>query len=249
MQTRKENDIFFIKFNRAAKRNCLDLNTIESLKRLLYEIDQDASIEKVVIYGDGKHFCSGFDLNELKEENRQKLIDLLSDANWFRSDKLLISYVQGYAVGLGFELVLASDIRIADESSKFGFLNRRFGLPSFLPLRRCRNLIGRLKAIELLDNPTLMSSKEAHDIGLINYLINDESSFEQILSSIDQNQSKMNRSTLDADLRIRKFTHLPDEWKTHGLSATNYNVNKSEHGKFKLSYWEGVKDLISLKRD
>lgn len=128
-----------------------------------------------MFYGEANNFCSGFDLNEVKAKNRHKLADLVrSNGDWFRSSKLTIAFVQGYAVGLGFELAVACDVRIADKSCRCGFLNRRFGLPSSMPLIRLRNLIGRLNAIELLDDAHLIGSKEALSLGLINHLIQDD---------------------------------------------------------------------------
>ena len=154
----------------------MDFATIESLKRLLHEIDANERISKIVLFGEGNHFCSGLDLNEVKTENRDRLVDLIrSNGDWFRSSKLTIAFVQGYAVGLGFELAVACDVLIADESCKFGFLNRRFGVPSFLPLARLRNRIGRQSAIELLDDARLIGSKEALNLGLIKHLIEDHS--------------------------------------------------------------------------
>lgn len=48
-----------------------------------------------MFYGENGNFCSGLDLNELNKENETQLIDLYSNQNWFKSNKLLISFVQG----------------------------------------------------------------------------------------------------------------------------------------------------------
>ena len=220
--THIKNDIFFIKFNRPDKRNCLNFATIESLSCLLDEIDADDRINKIVLYGEGNNFCSGFDLNEVKAENRDKLAELIrSNGDWFRSSKLMIAFVQGYAVGLGFELAVSCDVLIADESCKFGFLNRRFGVPSFLPLVRLRNLIGRLKAIELLDNSSLINSQEALNLGLIKHLVLDDQEKDLNEKKNDSNERADSRK----DFREASFDlegSLANKW---GDSRANLNMN------------------------
>ena len=241
LETEIRNQTYFIKLNRPEKRNCLNFKAIESLKQLLGEIDENEKIERIVIYGEENNFCSGFDLNEVKQVNESKLIDLYSNDNWFKNNKLLIAFVQGYAIGLGFELAIACDILIADSSSKFGFLNRRFGMPCFLPLTKLRNQIGRLNAFELLDKSILINSKQASTLGLIKYHLNDENSLEETLNSIeiDNKQVKNERLRLNAKFKLNKFNGLPGEWASHNLSSSNYNLN-SRHGRCELSFWNDI---------
>lgn len=216
----------------------------------MVQIDKNENIKQIVLYGEDQNFCSGFDLNEINQINQTKLIDLCdSNGNWFKSSKLLIAFVQGYAVGLGFELAIACDIVIADQSAKFGFLNRRFGVPTFLPLIRLRNKIGRLAAIELLDDSHLINSKEAYDLGLIKYLLTESYSLNQldkVLKSIQINndQLKIERNKLDTQFQInRSINELPDEWKNHNLNSANYELN-ARHAKFNLSFWNDIERML-----
>lgn len=202
----------------------MNFETIESLSRLLAEIDRDERISKIVLYGEGNNFCSGFDLNEVKAQNRDKLVELIrSNGDWFRSSKLTIAFVQGYAVGLGFELAVACDVLIADESCRFGFLNRRLGLPTFLPLARLRNLIGRLSTIELLDDAHLIRSREALSLGLIKHLLRDDPEE----SGLDEESDFEEASSKDLD---DKNERNPNEDGLNNLNESNLNANSlQEH--------------------
>ena len=205
------------------------------MRRLLDEIDRDERISKIVLYGEGANFCSGFDLNEVKAENRDKLADLIrSNGDWFRSSKLTIAFVQGYAVGLGFELAVACDVLIADESCRFGFLNRRFGVPTFLPLARLRNRIGRLSAIELLDDAHLIGFREALSLGLIKHLIPDDpqEADEQSRSNRRIGGGKLKESNeKDASDVHDKLDELDDsnECDLHNQNENDLNSSKVHH--------------------
>lgn len=266
LKTERKDDIYFIRLNRPEKRNCLNFNLIRSIGKLLKELNQDENVNKIVIYGEGGNFCSGFDLNELKEENKNDLISLYSNQDWFKSDKLLISFVEGYSVGLGFELAYNCDILIANHTAKFGFLNRRFGLPTFLTLNKLKRSIGYSNALNLLDNAVLIDSNEAHNLGLTKYVLNHHSSnlndngFKKEISqnhktdlTSDQIISLINSFEIDfvrvKDLKnspiiAEKFdkfhNHLPDEWKN--FDPAKYNPN-SRHGKFNLTFWNEIDKL------
>jgi enoyl-CoA hydratase/carnithine racemase len=83
-----------------------------------------------------------------------------------------IAAVQGYALGGGFELALACDIRIAAENAQFGFPEASRGLmPSLGGTQRLPRLIGRGKALELLLTAQSMDAAEAHRVGLVTSVV------------------------------------------------------------------------------
>lgn len=68
-----------IGINRPSKRNCLNLQTTDLLKKALEDFENDSNSYVAVLHGIGGNFCSGFDLNELvnleSEPELSKLLD------------------------------------------------------------------------------------------------------------------------------------------------------------------------------
>ncbi|MGA1862030.1 enoyl-CoA hydratase-related protein [Deferribacter thermophilus] len=113
------------------------LNT-ENLKRIyevLNEYENDPNIDLIVLKSRLKQFCSGYNLDELINFNEadskiysflgQRLIKRIRDIK-----KIVISMVDGDALGGGFELALASDIIFATKRSRFGFPETNYGIIS-----------------------------------------------------------------------------------------------------------------------
>lgn len=95
-----------------------------------------------VLYGNGGTFCAGYDLKETADGAQNESLGQSDNFNPFNSNgagplgptrrffsKPVIAAVSGYAVAGGFELALACDLRVVEESSVFGVFCRRFGVP------------------------------------------------------------------------------------------------------------------------
>lgn len=86
-----------------------------------------------------------------------------------RLDQPVIAAIAGDAVGLGLELVLAGDLRMARESSRFSLPHIRAGLiPWDGGTQRLARLVGRAKALEMILTGRPIEAREAQRIGLIN---------------------------------------------------------------------------------
>lgn len=103
-------------------------------------------IQVAVLYGNGGTFCSGYDLKETAEGAQSGVVSdtlaLSDNFNPFNTkgagplgptrrffSKPVIAAVSGYAVAGGFELALACDLRVVEDSAVFGVFCRRFGVP------------------------------------------------------------------------------------------------------------------------
>lgn len=95
-----------------------------------------------VLYGTGGTFCAGYDLKETADGAQNESLAQSDNFNPFNNNgagplgptrrffsKPVIAAVSGYAVAGGFELALACDLRVVEESSVFGVFCRRFGVP------------------------------------------------------------------------------------------------------------------------
>ncbi len=100
-----------------------------------------------------------------------------------RIEKPVIAAINGNAIGWGLELILACDIRVASEESRFGLPQVEDGLmPWNGGTQRLARLVGKGKALELILTGTTINAREAYGIGLIN----------KVVSGLDLEQAVMN---------------------------------------------------------
>ncbi|XP_047520027.1 probable enoyl-CoA hydratase echA8 [Pieris napi] len=164
----KYSGITTLNIDRQTTRNSLDVETLKEMTQAIDAFDKDPEAKVLVFNGEGGSFCSGFDLDEIGEKGYSVLTD--AAARLLRRplcDKPTIAAVQGYAVAEGFELALACDLRIIEETAIMGCLGRRFGAPqSLFGGRRLTALIGLSRALDLLMTGRPISGADAYAMGL-----------------------------------------------------------------------------------
>jgi len=128
----------------------------------------------------GGNFCAGYDLQELATVEEEKLPNWLAlslergpmGPSRMEIAKPVIAAVAGWCVAGGLELSLLADIRVVEETAKFGVLCRRFGVPLIDGgTVRLPQLIGLSRALDLIITGRIVEAKEAHDLGLANRLV------------------------------------------------------------------------------
>ncbi|CAH3950160.1 probable enoyl-CoA hydratase [Pieris brassicae] len=164
----KYSGITTLNIDRQTTRNSLDVETLKEMTQAIEAFDKDSEAKVLVLNGEGGSFCSGFDLDEIGEKGYNVLTD--AAARLLRRplcDKPTIAAVQGYAVAEGFELALACDLRIIEETAILGCLGRRFGAPqSLFGGRRLTALIGLSRSLDLLMTGRPISGADAYAMGL-----------------------------------------------------------------------------------
>lgn len=170
--------VAIISLNRPSKLNAINATMLDELNQALDLVEADDDCLVVILNGNGKSFCSGFDLQEGIEANRtteadwRAAIDYDLDAimRFWHSSKPTIAVVQGYALAGGFELALACDMTICESGSLFGEPELRFGssivallLPWYTNPKRSKKM--------LLSGQDRMSAEEALQIGIVNEVV------------------------------------------------------------------------------
>jgi len=128
----------------------------------------------VIITGEGRAFSTGADLKESKQRTTEAYRDYLvelqeASRKIIRFGKPTIAAINGYALGSGYELALACDIRIADEDAQIGSPEARVtSSVTGGAFRLVQQLVGPGKARELLFTAENINGKEAERIGLVN---------------------------------------------------------------------------------
>ncbi|GAF48332.1 crotonase/enoyl-CoA hydratase family protein [Rhodococcus wratislaviensis] len=129
--------VLLIGLNRPEKYNAFNLELIEQLGRAYYLLENDPEIRCGVLFGHGKHFTGGLDLEEVGPRVEQGVLDYtppgLRDP-WRKGDTWttpLVMAVHGWVMTLAIELLLAADIRIAASDAKFSQMEINRGIYAF----------------------------------------------------------------------------------------------------------------------
>ena len=169
----QEKNVGLITINRPEALNAMNTETVNELRDLLKEIDQDEAIRCLILTGEGRAFCSGGDINEESEKNvitgyefSRNCMEVLDQMEHFRTP--VIAAINGYALGGGLEFALACDIRIASKTAKLGSPEITLAvIPGWGGTQRLPRLIPVSKAKQLMFTGDSVSAQEAYRIGLV----------------------------------------------------------------------------------
>ncbi|ADN50974.1 crotonase/enoyl-CoA hydratase family protein [Vulcanisaeta distributa] len=167
--------VFIVTINRPERRNAIDADTAEELYRAWTYFENNPDLYVGIITGAGGNFSSGADLYDIDRlMNRVPNPEGPLGFTRLRLSKPVIAAISGYCVAGGLEIALWADIRVADKTAKFGFLERRFGVPLVDGgTQRLVRIVGLGRALDLILTGRLISAEEAYQWGLVNYLVNE----------------------------------------------------------------------------
>jgi len=170
----KKQGIATIKLNRPKVLNAMNKQLWLDIQSGLEDARNDPEVKVLVITGEGRAFSTGADLKESKTRSIEEYRDYLEELQEasrkiIRFEKPTIAAINGYALGSGYELALACDIRLAAEEAQIGSPEAK--VTSSITggaFRLVQDLIGPGKARELLFTGEYIDGKEAERIGLVN---------------------------------------------------------------------------------
>lgn len=169
----EDGPVAIITINRPEVRNALDNETADALTRALRAFDRDDALRCCVLTGAGGYFCAGADLKALA--SGQDYRAWAGDPDGPCHDTLskpVIAAVAGFACAGGLGLALRCDLRVAEETSTFAVLSRRWGVPmSDGTTVRLPRLIGAGRALDMLLTARKVAGPEAVAIGLADRLV------------------------------------------------------------------------------
>ena len=177
LKLHKHGAIALLIFNRPEVYNALDAETVTAALALVRELQEDPNTRVILLSGAGKAFISGADIAEMHRKtpaqaraysalgrNLMSAIEQLS--------KPVVAAINGYCLGGGMEVALASDIRIASEKARFGLPETILGIiPGWGALPRATRLVGPAVTKELIFTGDIIDAPRALEIGLINQMV------------------------------------------------------------------------------
>lgn len=187
--------IAFITINRPNQLNALNKSTIAELNKALSSANDDAGVRVVILTGSGeKSFVAGADIKEfadfsiaqggeLAQKGQELLFSFIENMS-----KPVIAAVNGFALGGGLELAMASHIRVASTNARMGLPEVSLGvIPGYGGTQRLAQLVGRGKANEMVFTAGMIKADEALTWGLVNAVVEPE----ELLAKAEEMASKI----------------------------------------------------------
>jgi len=156
--------------------NLFEPGLIAALRTTFVELAGDRTVGLAVLTGSGRAFTAGMNVNILRDldaRGAEALITSLHDAidAVHRAPFPVIAAINGAALGAGFELALACDLRVAATGAVLGLPEVRVGVPSVIQAALLPPLIGPGRAAELLLTGATIGAEQALEWGLVNRVV------------------------------------------------------------------------------
>lgn len=177
------NRIAYITLNRPDALNSLDDSLNDELWQVWSRFDKDSAADVAILTGNGKAFCAGADLKTFMPKwEHANTLDIRKNVptgiaggitrGQHKISKPIIAAINGFAIGGGFELALACDIRIASEKAKFGVFEVRYGFhQGDGGIVRLVAIAGMAVALELTLTGREVPAEEAFRLGLVSRVV------------------------------------------------------------------------------
>jgi enoyl-CoA hydratase len=168
-----------IELARPEKFNCLSLAAHAAIDAALTQFEQaDSGVRAVLIRAQGKHFCTGADLEQVKalRADRAQLEAFIRQghavlARLGASPLPVVAAVQGLCLAGGIELMLACDVVFAGKEARFGDQHAQFGLiPGWGGSQRLAHIVGARRSMDLFLSARWVDADTALQWGLVNYV-------------------------------------------------------------------------------
>lgn len=176
-----DDGVWTLVLSRPRKLNALDDQTVQDLLQALAELSREPACRVLIITGEGRGFCAGFDLTLADDApgseqgetqawmaRQEAFASVVTRLRNLRQP--VIAAVNGPANGAGFGLALAADIRMASDAASFnaafikvGMSSCDIGVSYLLP--RC---VGTTHAFDIMLTGRMVDAQEAAQIGLVN---------------------------------------------------------------------------------
>ena len=174
------------------KFNMMNIDMMNELNGRLEVLLKDQNLKCVVIYAEGKHFCTGVEVADHKPD---KVDDMIATFNriFELTEQLevpIVAVVQGYCLGGGMELAIACDVIVAAKGALFGQPEIKVGFFPPYAAMRLPQLVGPAKAVEICTTGKFYKAEEAQRLGMIAHVAEDDQlaeAAEQIVKEIKAN--------------------------------------------------------------
>ena len=175
-----------VTLNRPDKRNAINGEVLEGINRAFSDLSLNPEARVILLQGAGAAFSAGIDFNYLatvaRDDGRTPGIRLREGIDAIHSilnriekiEKPVVAKIHGFCGGLGCELALTADFRIASGSATLGVPEIILGIiPDCGGTTRLTRMLGPARAKELIMTGDMIPAQRAYEMGLVNQVVPD----------------------------------------------------------------------------
>jgi 2-oxoglutaroyl-CoA hydrolase len=154
--------------------NVVTMQTREHFAAVFREIEDNPAVRAVIVRGTGDEaLSSGGDIGGFLKSSPEHLRHLADNvAAPERSSKPVIARLSGYALGVGLEIAMACDFRIASDTTQIGLPEMRLGMiPGSGGTQRITRIVGVGRAMDLILRSRRIRAEEAKSWGLLTEVV------------------------------------------------------------------------------
>jgi enoyl-CoA hydratase/carnithine racemase len=172
--SRGDDGVVLLELNRPPM-NALSQAMLAAIRDAAHDLAGDATVKAVVVTGSDRAFAAGADIDEFGGSATARRIGA-SFREAFDAvasiPRPVIAAIQGYALGGGFELAMACDLRVASEAVRVGQPEILLGIiPGAGGTQRLPRLVGPARAKELIWSGRQVRAEEALALGLVDRVV------------------------------------------------------------------------------
>ncbi len=169
----QEGPLVTVRLNRPQRLNAYSKEMRRDLNAAFAHFVGDPSARVAIVTGVGRAFCAGRDIKEQAEgrmDNWSEITDRPPLHFAPRSEKPIVTAVNGYACGVGFYLCLGGDIRVASETAQFNLPQLPTGLPGCWDVSMTQGIPWAV-AMEIQLLGRMVPAQRMYEIGLLNKVV------------------------------------------------------------------------------
>ncbi|KAK3089096.1 hypothetical protein FSP39_000721 [Pinctada imbricata] len=170
----EDSGIALITLNHTERKNAMSGKMMCDLADVVTELESWSSGKGVIVHGAGRTFCSGGDLNFVKQifshEEGLEMSEFMHNVmtRLYNLPLISVALLEGVAYGGGAEIATACDFRVMSDQAKLGFVQARMGvLTGWGGGTRLVGIVGRSNALKILTSAKVMESHECKRMGLV----------------------------------------------------------------------------------
>ncbi|MFO8142787.1 MAG: enoyl-CoA hydratase, partial [Marinobacter sp.] len=173
-----EHGITTVTLNQPEQRNNLSMAMLEALSEVFTALENDDDTRVVVLAAEGRVFCAGHDLKEIRSQfdSREFQLALFRRCSQVMQQivnlpKPVIARVAGVATAAGCQLVASCDLAVAESGARFATPGVNIGLFCSTPMVALSRNVSRKHAMEMLLTGEMINATRAENIGLVNRVV------------------------------------------------------------------------------
>ena len=156
--------------------NVVNMGQRDQLRRAVEQLDEDDRVRVIVIRSEGKHFSSGGYIKGFVEASPEHVSKLAWNiAAHARAAKPVIAANRGYCFGVGFELSLACDFRLASDTTEYALPEQKLGqIPGSGGSARLQKIVGITRTKDIVMRSRRIRAQQALDWGIATEMVADD---------------------------------------------------------------------------